>query len=371
MASESKRARAATPPQTKSAPKKSRMDAEQSARFLLIGAAAAVVVLAIGLVAFGWYWTEYRPQYRTVLQVEDEKVSFASMKRRVEYEYFSNLALQQNVGVLPGVAYSNLVEEKLLITHAADLGISATEEEIEAKLRQRVGVAADASDDDFNDRYRDVLSASGLTDSEYREIALAEVLKEKILTKLTLETPNSIDQAKLDVIQVESEAAAQAAIARINAGEDWATVAKAVSKEADVQTTGGAKPYQPKGGFPEAYDDYAFTGAVGAVSAPLRASDTVWYVVRVVDRSPQPLSEDQKNDVAREKYEEWVTGLQETASITDNWSDDTDGQLDAVSPLLGRELQPRQPQPIATIAVPTVAPANPGGTTPSAQPDGP
>jgi parvulin-like peptidyl-prolyl isomerase len=344
------------------------MDSEQSARLLLIGAAVAVVAIAVGFVAFGWYWTEYRPRFRTVLEVEGQKVSFEAMQRRIEYEYFSNIALQSDPGVLPTVAYSNLVEEKLLLARAGELGVTAEDAEVETKLRQRVGVAADASNEDFGERYRDVLDVSGLTDGEYRNIAVSEVLKEKVLTKFTLETANSLEQAQLDVILTASESDAQAAIARINSGEAWDAVAKDVSLESDVQVTGGRKGYTPSGGFIPAYDDYAFTGAVGAVSAPLRASDTEWYVVRIVDRSLQPLTEEQKNDVARTKYDEWVVGLRETASIIDNWTTDTEAQIEALTPIIERGTQPVQRQPVATIAVPTLAPATPAA--PPAPADG-
>ena len=42
---------------------------------------ALVLLLALGFVAFGWYWTEKRPLGRTVLQVDQYKVSYAGMKR--------------------------------------------------------------------------------------------------------------------------------------------------------------------------------------------------------------------------------------------------------------------------------------------------
>src|SRR5581483_1287732 len=118
---------------------------------------------------------------------------------------------------------------------------------------------------------------------------------------------------------------AQKAADRIKAGEDFATVAREVSKESDVQTTGGVHDYAPKGTtFPKAYDDYAFTAPVGQLSDPLSTSDNgPFYIVRVVDRSDQPVQESQKGQLASQKSAEWLQqtkdDLQAHNKIIDKW----------------------------------------------------
>jgi hypothetical protein len=76
------------------------------------------------------------------------------------------------------------------------------------------------------------------------------------------------------------------------------------------------------------------------------------------------LTEGQKNDSARRQYEQWLSDTQGMAVIEDNWTTDIEGQADAISPLLGRAVQPRQP--IATISVPTSAPPDAAASPPAA-----
>ena len=71
----------------------------------------------------------------------------------------------------------------------------------------------------------------------------ANALKNKVTAKYTAELPATVSQAKFEVIQTDTQDDANAALLRVNSGEDWATVAKAVSKESDVATTGGLHDY--------------------------------------------------------------------------------------------------------------------------------
>jgi len=120
------------------------------------------------------------------------------------------------------------------------------------------------------------------------------------------------------VITTTTEDEANQAIARINAGEDFSAVAKAVSKETDVQTTGGIKEYATKDGSSSVYSDFAFTADIGALSAPLSVDAststtgaTQFLVVKLVDRSDQPLTDAQKGQEASQKKADWLKSAQD------------------------------------------------------------
>jgi parvulin-like peptidyl-prolyl isomerase len=67
-----------------------------------------------------------------------------------------------------------------------------------------------------------------------------------------------------------------------------------VSAEVDVQSTGGLHDYAPQGSFNAAYDDYVFSAAIGEISPPLQSPAGQFFIVRVIDRTEQPVTEDQK-----------------------------------------------------------------------------
>jgi len=324
------------------------LDDEQRTRLLIIGGVVAILAFVFGLVLFGYWYSVVRPRGRTVLEVDGAKVSYTAMKRRMGYEYFQNVRYQQSQGAisqLPRDAYNKLVDELTKVTQAEPrLGITASDDEVTKHLRDQIGVTQDADARVFADAFRRTLDTSGLHEDEYRRMMKAEVLDDKITEKFKAELPLAVQQAKLEVIQTTTKDDAQKAADRIKAGEDFATVAREVSKESDVQTTGGVHDYAPKGTtFPKAYDDYAFTAPVGQLSDPLSTSDNgPFYIVRVVDRSDQPVQESQKGQLASQKSAEWLQqtkdDLQAHNKIIDKW--DTKSQNDALVALFD-ELQPR------------------------------
>ena len=68
-------------------------DSEQSARLLIFGAVALVILIAAGFLVFGYWYSVIRPRNRTVLRVENISVSYTAMKRRMAYEFLTNTNL--------------------------------------------------------------------------------------------------------------------------------------------------------------------------------------------------------------------------------------------------------------------------------------
>lgn len=344
------------------------MDSERSARVLLFGAVGLIVVIAAAFIAFGYWYAEVRPEGRTVLKVDDISVSFKSMKRRMSYELFVTPQYQQAPQVLPVGAYQSLINELTVISRAGELGVTATDEEVETHLRERIGVAADADQRTFADRFRTALDASGLSESEYRRLVKSEVLEKKIRDQFTAQAPASVQQSQVELISTADREEADAVRARVAAGEDWATVAREVSTEPDVQTTGGLQEYGPENTLNQVYDDFAFTANPGDISEPMSLIDGQgpYYIVRVKDRSDQPLTEDQKPAYVSAQYNKWLEDTQANMTIERHW--DTSDQQEALLDVLKNPPSQQQQQP---IVVPTAAPGTPAAAPTSAAPGAP
>jgi hypothetical protein len=349
------------------------LDSEQRARLVLLGGAAVVIIIAAVFLAFGYWYTQIKPEGRTVLEADGEKVTFAEMKRRMKYEYFSSVTFQQNLGVLPEATYLNMLNELTLIKRAeSELGVTASQDEIDAKLRSQLGVAEDADQATFVAKYKAALDASGLKDGEYRQLVKSQVLEQKVRDLFESQAPATVPQAKLETITVADQALATATLDRLKAGEDFATVAKEVSAEPDVDTTGGVKEFAPQGGFNVSYDDFAFTGAVGELSGVISGPSQQFYIVRIIDRQDMTLTEDQKPDYVDRKFGDWLTETQAKMTVVRHW--DVDDQREALldTKLQQRQQQPQQPLPTVLVSTPVAdatAPAqSPGDSAPQSAP---
>jgi parvulin-like peptidyl-prolyl isomerase len=341
------------------------MDSEQSARMLLFGITAAVLIAAAAFIAIGYYVSVIQPRNRTVLKVDSYEISYSAMKRRMAFEYASNPALQnpQSIFSIPQIAYQNLTDELTLLSLAEpEFGITITAEEFDERLRSRIGVAATADAATFSDTYRNVLSASRLKKDEYELQVRADVLGDKVGDKLVEARPAAIPQARIEVIGVSEDETAQCAIDRINAGEAFADVAKELSLDSDA-TNGGVKDFNFDLAMQAAYREFSFSAPVGELSAPLQdpSGQGALFVVRVIAREDQPVREDQETVWKSETYRTWLTDAKTRVTIVDDWSDDREAQADAALPLLkdaqevARRAAEEQQRPQPTIVVPTAA----------------
>jgi hypothetical protein len=360
------------------------LDSETTARLLIFGAVALVMLIAVGFLVFGYWYSVIRPRNRTVLAVDNITVSYTAMKRRMAYEFLNNTAYQSQNGlqVLPQGTYQTLLNELTKVTQAeSKLSVTLTDAEFDTALRQKIVVAASADQRTFADALRKELDTDGLSESELYELVRASALDAKIQDKFKAETPATVLQAQIEVISAQTQDAVQKAIDRINGGEDFAAVAKEVSTEPDVATTGGLHQYGPQGSFNAAYDDYAFSGAVGALSAPLSSggSSPTFYTVRVVDRSDQPVQDSEKPAIATKQLADWLKSTQDeleaAGKIKTDWNQQAQSDAllsvinDAGPKLVAKQQQQQQDQQKAQdVRQTTVAEltASPQASTPPA-----
>jgi len=129
------------------------------------------------------------------------------------------------------------------------------------------------------------------------------------------------DEIKASHILVETEDKAKAVIAELRKGGDFATVAKARSKDPSAQKNGGDLGYFTKGEMVPAFADAAFAMKVGDVTQAPVKTQFGWHVIKVEDRrqttaptfdEAKPMIRDQ---IAGQMAEKIVADLRDKAKI--------------------------------------------------------
>src|SRR3990170_5177816 len=94
-----------------------RVDPERLNRLLILGGVIAVILLAFGVIGYGWYATQIKPLSKTVLRVGDTKFSLGHLERRMQLTpsnspgaYVGDQLIQ-----LPDVTLNTLEFEALLL----------------------------------------------------------------------------------------------------------------------------------------------------------------------------------------------------------------------------------------------------------------
>ncbi len=211
-------------------------------RFLFIG--IAILAAVGGILGGGWYSKEYLPFHETVIRVNQTEFN-------MQY-YADMLELRYRFG-LSGDAVEFIQQNELIKQGAAEMGVTVDEDELAAAIREY-----DAP--------------STVVGSDIME---AELLNQQLLSgRFNDEVPETMEQRHVAAMFLESESQAEGVRARLMGGEDFSALSGALSLEPFTKSGGGDLGWHPYGlsqyfigsSIPQ---DYAFSSAAGALSAPL------------------------------------------------------------------------------------------------------
>ncbi len=125
-----------------------------------------------------------------------------------------------------------------------------------------------------------------------------------------------------DVTDAQAKEAAQSAIERINAGEDFAVVAKEMSDDIGSAEQGGDLGFAAQGVYDPAFEDALYALEKEQVSVPVR-TDYGWHVIKLLDVQAadiptfaslkEKLSQDLKTQQVEQRFVEAVRDLESAA----------------------------------------------------------
>ncbi len=159
----------------------------------------------------------------------------------------------------------------------------------------------------LRDAFFDASIVNGVSDDEAKKIYDAKIGSVK---------PEQEIHARHILVQTEDEAKKVAE--RLKNGEDFATVAKEVSK--DTNAEGGDLGFFTRGQMLKPFEDAAFALDVGQISAPVQ-TQFGWHIIKVEEKRDQKLptfdqvKEAIKAQLVQQKAQQVVTGLRDAAKI--------------------------------------------------------
>ena len=141
-----------------------------------------------------------------------------------------------------------------------------------------------------------------------------ELLETKVRDNLEEGVARTADMVWARHILVETEEEAQAALDRINAGEEWGDVAAEVSTDSTA-SNGGDLGWFTQGTMVPAFNDAAFSQEVGTISDPVQ-SDYGWHLIQVIAHEEHPLTSSQYDSAVETAYQTWLDGYASQLNVT-------------------------------------------------------
>lgn len=306
---------------------------------MVMGRYRVLLLLLFGLMLFGCRERgEASPQ--VLLKVNGREVSHGEFQER----FAKTLPQDQQLGAeeraeLERTFLVRIVDRELSLAEAERLAVSLTAAELAAAEAE---VRSGYPEEEFHAG----LKARGLDEKAWRRELEESLLMEKV-ARLTVQDEVEVsddevsayyrehaeefaqpEQVRVRQILVADEAEGQRLLAELQAGVDFAELARRHSLSPDGEE-GGDLGFFAQGEMPPEIDSAVWEMAAGDLSG-LVQSEYGYHLFQFLERRPAlQVSLDESRDkirarlrerVEEEAYQEWLRGLRERAAISINWS---------------------------------------------------
>ena len=316
------------PPPTRRSPR-GRDSRPQAA---VIAGFVALLLVVAGFLAYGWWDNQYGPPHSKAMRVGDTTLNLDFFSRRAK-------GYLQDVGaVTPGQSidptdfqnyyvpvFVSALEMEILVRERApvDLGLAPTPDEVDEEIASRLSVkTGDAAL--FRIAYEKDRKARDLSDKEYREKVEAELLQQWVREGFNRAAPAAADQIRIRQILVGAREDADKAVERLNAGEDFAAVAKEMSSDTPTKDAGGEKGWVAIEELDPSYATKVFALELGQRSEPLEGQGGFLIVEVEEKQAGRPLEEAQRTTIGSRYFSLWLNEQRTLLPTTNYVSFDTD-----------------------------------------------
>lgn len=201
-----------------------------------------------------------------------------------------------------------MIDNELLRQQAAAEGITVSDETLDARMEAMIA--------EFGEEYFNAwLQQNFYTMDEMREQVRLEMLVEQVIPTLEELVPGAAEHVHARHIVVNTREEAETALARIEGGEPFETVAAELNVDSSREY-GGDLGWFPRGGLmlPEV-EEAAFALQPGETSGVV---ESVWgfHVVQTLERDPsREMDIDTRQRLAQPRQQQWLEELRANADI--------------------------------------------------------
>ncbi len=202
-----------------------------------------------------------------------------------------------------------LIEQMLIEQAAHQAGLTVSDADVEAdiqSLRQQKGEAG----------FQQWLQQEGMSEDDLRQTMKHEMLASKMINQIASSVPTHAEHIHARHILVNTEAEAQQILAQLQAGADFASLARTYSQDTSTRDNGGDLGFFPRGGLtsPEV-EEAAFSLQPGQISGVVHSA-LGYHIIQVIERVPDmEVSPDNLRRLQKSAVQTWLDGLWANADI--------------------------------------------------------
>ena len=263
------------------------------------GIGSVLILTIIGVVLLGYYQEFYRPPRVWAGSVRNVEFTMGDLVARIRVLQGVNRYQggQVNLSRVPFEYLQNLVNAEILRQRSPVLGIQIQDDDIEQELRRQFLPTADPGEEtdpgqlesEFRNSYGGYLTATGLSDADFRVIVEEQLAQRALALSLAQEIEPIQPHVEVQWIQIPMDSEILIGdVAQRLANEDFTRVAQELNSPNQFADPNGYVGWVPKGAFPD-LDDYLYGNEEdeiaalkpGLVSEPIFTADA-HYLLKVL-----------------------------------------------------------------------------------------
>jgi hypothetical protein len=220
------------------------------------------------------------------------------------------------------LTFNKLGSEEIDRIGAPQINVSVSDDEVDAKIRQNLGLSDSVDQATFAEAYRKLVKDSGFSPSEYRELIASQLLDDKIRQNLRSAIPTATEQVHVSDIRVATQDDAQKVLGRLTAGEDFAAIAADVSLDTNTKSKGGDTGWVARGSLPADVENAVFALEAGQHTQSISYNNS-FFIFEAMEKSPSmAVTTDQQTLIENQSFRNWQTQISNGVDIKTYYSDD-------------------------------------------------
>lgn len=311
-------------------------------KYKLLLVSLTIVVLAAFLAGCGMVRVNPEVDNNTVVakvsgeevKKEEFKKVFEVFKKQYEQQFGAEVWDQEIEGrkfgeVAKEKLLDMLVDEKIQMKKAVELGISATEDEVNSEVEKAKKYF------DTEEKFNEYLKGQNMDLEYFKQSVKKELIINKLTDKLTTNVAVTDEEVKVyydthqseflsvkaSHVLLDTKEEAEKILARAKAGENFAELAKQNSKDPSAKENSGDLGYFGHGDMVEPFEKAAFALKPGEISEVVQ-TDFGFHVIKVEDSKldkfedvKEQLKASMLSDKKSSEYEKFLEEMRKSANI--------------------------------------------------------
>jgi parvulin-like peptidyl-prolyl isomerase len=201
-----------------------------------------------------------------------------------------------------------MIDQELIRQAAVEMGVSISEAELESSIEDIITQSGG------EEQFQQSLQAMNTEYGDFRQMLLDQLLSEAVYSAVTASISPMAEQVHARHVLLPTKERADEVLARLQAGEDFAFLAREYSEDISSRESGGDVGFFPRGVMPPEVEEIAFGLQVGEVSGIVQ-SQFGFHILQVLEKEEREIAVEVFENLRQQTFMQWLQDQREEATI--------------------------------------------------------